>query len=64
MAISLRLAASSFWMFFVFVITGANECSRETLHFHTSGPRCRRDFFNAEGKQNSLKVGDGLKGSW
>jgi len=51
-------------MFFVFVITGPNECSRETLHFHTSGPRCRRDFFNAKGKQNLLKVGDGLKGGW
>jgi hypothetical protein len=52
MAISLRLAAISFWMFFVFVITGANECSRETLHFHTSGPRCRRDFLNTQGEQN------------
>src|SRR5258708_30974295 len=61
MAISLRLAANNFWMFFVFVITGANECSRETLHFHTSGPRCRRDFFNTRGKENLLRIGDRLE---
>src|SRR6266436_7804787 len=61
MAISLRLAANNFWIFFVFVITGANECSRETLYFHTSGPRCRRDFFNTQGKENLLRIGDRLE---
>src|ERR1700752_4607437 len=59
MAISLRLAASSFWIFFGFVITGAKQSSRETSHFHTSGPRCRRSFFNAAGKQN-LSRAEGL----
>src|SRR5712664_3820400 len=46
MAISLRLAASNFWMFFGFVIAGANHSSRETLYFHKSGPLRRRSFFN------------------
>src|SRR5216684_6071078 len=63
MAISLRLAASNFWMFFGFVIAGANHSSRETLYFHTSGPPRRRSFFSkiyrgqkipSEGSRHSL----------
>src|SRR6266478_9574415 len=61
MAISLRLAASNFWMFFGFVIAGANHSSRETLYFHTSGPPLRRSFFNVGGKQNLSRAEDPLR---
>src|ERR1700746_2148564 len=63
MAISLRLAASSCWMIFGFAITGSEIQPRETLHFHTSGPRYRRSFFNAESERNLLR-GFNLKRGW
>src|SRR5229473_6351119 len=52
-AISLRLAASSFWMFFGFVITGANPRSREILHFHTKRGVVTQEIFSRwKGQEN------------
>src|ERR1700724_1208422 len=63
MAISLRLAASNFFMTFIFTFTGTAQTLRETPYFDTSAAHNRSSFSNAENEGNlcGQSVGGGRR---